>query len=214
MNVGERLTSKLGPFPVWVWGVIVSGAWVITRMVRGGGTATTGVSEPILTAQGRLAEDILGMGGIGGGANGEESLDSVVSPTTQETAYVMRSDPYSGQSIMMPVTPGPGTTVSQVPTPIPLPPTPIPLPVVLPAPIIPPNPGPLPAPTPIVAPVIVSQPRVAPTPTPVRVAATPARTPTAPSRIYEPPVRPPAPKPVPRTPAPPPPQVRTRPIPI
>lgn len=28
-NVGENLTQKMGPFPVWVWGVLIGGAFVI-----------------------------------------------------------------------------------------------------------------------------------------------------------------------------------------
>lgn len=28
-NVGENLTQKMGPFPVWVWGVLIGGAFVV-----------------------------------------------------------------------------------------------------------------------------------------------------------------------------------------
>lgn len=40
-NFGEKLTQKAGPFPVWVWGLILGGAFVAWYWMSGQGLATS-----------------------------------------------------------------------------------------------------------------------------------------------------------------------------
>jgi len=39
--VGEAVTRKLGPFPVWMWAIIIAGSYLVWKLVHGGGSSTT-----------------------------------------------------------------------------------------------------------------------------------------------------------------------------
>lgn len=69
IDVGETLTRKLGPLPVWAWGAVVGGSIVVVRAVTGDKGASSPFVKPLADAAGGMDFDP-GSGGGGGSAPG------------------------------------------------------------------------------------------------------------------------------------------------
>ena len=50
MQMPSSLTHKLGPLPVWAWGVVIGGAWLAFGLVKGKGSTTAATAGPFATA--------------------------------------------------------------------------------------------------------------------------------------------------------------------
>lgn len=66
MNVAEAATRKLGPLPVWMYGVAVGGAFLAWRLFSGGGSSSSGGTSDTL--------DDSDLGGGGGSDFEDEDL--------------------------------------------------------------------------------------------------------------------------------------------
>ncbi len=50
MQMPSSLQHKLGPLPVWAWGVVVGGAWLAVGMLKGGTSTKAATAGPFATA--------------------------------------------------------------------------------------------------------------------------------------------------------------------
>ena len=44
MEIPASLSHKLGPLPVWAWGVVIGGAFLAVTMLKGGSSGTSGTT--------------------------------------------------------------------------------------------------------------------------------------------------------------------------
>lgn len=69
MNIAEAATRKLGPLPVWMYGVAVGGAFLAWRLFSGGGSSSSGGTT-----------DTLDDSDLGGGGGSDFEDDDLIGP--------------------------------------------------------------------------------------------------------------------------------------
>lgn len=78
-GIKERLTAKAGPLPVWLWAVVILGAFLAWQHFRGGGDTAVGAStsdQTPVTTGGDASSDV---GVAGGGSPASNVNDGLLS---------------------------------------------------------------------------------------------------------------------------------------